>query len=536
MVKFYELKKLKWLSIGLVFIKYSLWSVFFILQGKAIGIAIDKKDMYKQLVYTLIGYVSVKIIVMICDIMQKFIGEYYKNIELKRQWSVCFPNKLFMDNKGNNNHIHILFLDYLPKLFDFEATLATNYATIFSVITLAIAGFLHTGFFVGMLALLLVFSLNYVSKNIFIKKIDGYHIEINKQKINILNWVDQYFFSYREISKNWPGIEGSSWRDDVYESYYIAKKNQTLFYLYRDLLSQILVEIPFLLNTSIVIICVYYGYLSLTQLFVWIGFSQFMINASNAYAENKIKKAHCNTLHLQSSDILCGFKSENKTNLAGNKSHPLEITMRDGSKNCLAIEPGIYCIKGANGSGKSTLLNVILGYEREYHLFGNVDCSQLTEIVTQNNIRLIEREAVIFDCLNDFGVQVCGPLHTYGNWMEKISDSTNHLLEPALANEWLGIFKSLEKEYIHRKDKTMSSGEKVILSFMRFLFSWNYNVNLLIIDECDSFLDKEKKYLFTKAINNLSSFMAIYISSHDMFSSASTSTKKSLIDRVVSPT
>ena len=51
---------------------------------------------------------------------------------------------------------------------------------------------------------------------------------------------------------------------------------------------------------------------------------------------------------------------------------------------------------------------------------------------------------------------------------------------------------------------------------MRFFCSWNEYVKLLIVDECDAFLDYENKQLFTQTLSELSKYMAIYISFHSL--------------------
>lgn len=518
MVKFNELRKLKTITGIIVFIKYSLWCYFFILQGKAIELAIERDKLQKELIYTLVGFVLVKMVVMLCDIFQKFLIEYYKNMELKHQWSSHLPKDIYSDNHNRKNDINVLFFDYFPKLFEFKITLLLNKVTIFSVFTLTTIAFIYTEFFLGIVALSLVFVLNYLSKNIFVKKIDYYQKESYYSKITILNWIEQYFSSYREISKNWQGIANTSWKNEVYNKYFISKKNQITFYLYRDLLAQILVELPFLLNTSIVILGVYYEYLSLTQLFVWVGFSQFMINASNAYLENKITKKQVDTLTEHIVSILQNFKSQPSKDLIKNKSCDFlfsEVVMQDDEINKLSLEPGLYHIRGGNGSGKSTLMNIVLGYERRDYDFNSTNLVYLINNIDQNKVRVIDRETVIFDCFTDFHSQILGPATIHTRWQEIILHSLNQLLPINLVKEWMNVFIALEIEYIGRKDKILSSGERVILSLMRFFCSWDMNVNLLVIDECDSFLDHEKKTLFINTVNELAQYMAVYISCHD---------------------
>lgn len=517
-MKFNKLAKLKTITACIVFVKYLLWCSFFILQGKAIDLAIEKSEIPAQIIYTLIGYIFVKMLVMICDIFQKFLMERYKNIELRQQWNSHMPKYIYSDNQNSKSNINVLFFDYLPRMFELEIFLITNKVIIFSVFTLTISAFLYTGFFVGIVALLLVFILNYLSKNIYVKKIDDCQKETYYNKIKILNWVEQYFFSYREISKNWQEVANSSWKNEVYNNYFTFKKDQIVFYFYRDLLAQLLVELPFLLNTSIVILGVYYNYLSLTQLFVWVGFSQFMINASNAYLENKINKKQLMTLDDQTKSILKSFDAKllnNETDEKIDSSLSYEVIMKDGVINQLSLKPGLYHIKGSNGSGKSTLMNIFLDYERGRYDFKNKNLSSFIAKIEQKHVRVIDRDSIIFEDLTDFNSQICGPVMPQAQWKNIITYSLGQLLDPNLANEWMKVFASLEAEYTIRKDKIMSSGEKVLFSFMRFLSSWNNEVNLLIIDECDSFLDQEKKKLFIMTINELACHMAVYISCHE---------------------
>lgn len=518
-MKFNKLAKLKTITACIVFIKYLLWCSFFILQGKAIDLAIEKSEIPEQIIYTLIGYIVVKMLVMICDIVQKFLMKRYKNTELRQQWNRHMPKYIYNDNQSSKSNINVLFFDYLPRMFELEIVLITNKVIIFSVFILTISAFLFTGFFIGIVALLLVFILNYLSKNVYVKKIDDCQKETYHNKIKILNWVEQYFFSYREISKNWPEVVNSSWKNEVYNKYFISKKDQIVFYFYRDLLAQLLVELPFLLNTSIVILGVYYKYLSLTQLFVWVGFSQFMINASNAYLENKINKKQLTTLDEQINLILKSFDTRrlnNETDEKIDSSLSYEVIMGDGVINHLSLKPGLYHIKGGNGAGKSTLMNIFLGYERRMYGFKNKNLSSFIAKIEQKHVRVIDRDSIIFEDLSDFNSQICGPVIFQAQWKNIITYSLSQLLAPHLANEWLKIFASLEIEYIIRKDKIMSSGEKVLFSFMRFLSSWNNEVNLLIIDECDSFLDQEKKKLFMMTIKELACHMAVYISCHEI--------------------
>lgn len=517
MIKFTKLNKLKAIAACIIFSKYLLWCLFFILQGKAIDYAIKKNAILNEIIYILLSYILVKILVMLCDVLQKFLIEYYKNIEVKQQWIVHMPNDIYRDNLNSKNLINVLFFDYLPRIFELEVFLLTNTVTILTVLIMTFFVFIYTKFLLGIIALLCVFALNYFSKNIYVNKIDDYAKKSYENKIKLLNWVEQYFNSFREIAKNWRSILDSNWKTKVYENYFTSKKSEIKFYLYRDLLSQLLIEFPFLLNTALVTISVYYDKISVTQLFVWVGFSQFIINASNAYLENKIYKKQLITLNKQTSTILKNFTIETLTpniNKHIDVFSSYEAIMKDGIKNQLSLKPGLYHIKGNNGSGKSTLMNLLLNYERKEFDFQNKNLLNFFASITQTQVRVIDRDAIIFEDLLSFNNQICGPNSTNKSWKSLIFNALNSLTDAKLTNHWMQAFTTLEHKYLNRANKIMSSGEKILLSFMRFLSSWNEKVYLLIIDECDTFLDIETRKIFNLTLDKIAAHMAIYISRH----------------------
>lgn len=518
MFSFNRLSKLRVVVVTFVLLHYSLWALYFVVQGRAIEMAIARHELPHQMIYALIGFVCVKMLVMLCDVFQTFIIKYDMNNEIQSLWNQYAPQAIYRENLSQKTDVILLFFDYLPRIFDTQATLVKNKTTVLYIFTMTLFVFFYTGFIMGVIALLLIFVLSFTTKNFFTHRIDQQQTLINRSKTMVIAWIDQYFAAFREISKNWPKLLQSTWKNDIYQPYYLANQSQTIFYLYRDLLSQILVELPFLVNTSVVILGVYYEYISLAQLFVWVGFSQFMINASNAYLENRVILKQHNSLLIKINDILTAFQSraDSQTQPVISTQHAAHVILRDGSTIHLSLKPGIYPIRGENGAGKSTLLNVLMDFEKEHIHFENNHLSALHRSINQHNIRVIEKDVVVFECMSDINRQICGPAYnsTYA-WHEPVTTATLYLLGPDLSDQWSVIFHEFAAQYHQRKDKTLSSGEKVILSFLRFLASWHHDVQLLIIDECDSFLDPKKKSLFIQAMHAASKHMAIYLCSHD---------------------
>ncbi len=93
-----------------------------------------------------------------------------------------------------------------------------------------------------------------------------------------------------------------------------------------------------------------------------------------------------------------------------------------------------------------------------------------------------------------------------------------NLFNPQLANYWLARIYDMEKKYpclLDSNENTiLSTGERVLVSFFRSLAYWDGNIRLLVIDEADSFLDKEKRQFFNASLELLSSSVTIWKISH----------------------
>lgn len=521
MHKFCNIKKVKIILASLNFLKYLAWCGFFIFQGKAIQQAIDKNILIAQLAQTLICYFLTKLVVMFTDLISKFVESYFENDEIATQWRLNFPKMLYQDNESKYNLMYLSYFDYLPNLYNLECAIINNQCTIMSVLIIVASLLIYTEFYYGLFALFAVFILNFLSKNIYLKKLEYYHQSINENKASILTWINQYFKAYREISFNWQG-QINPWINSIYSALYKSQKNLVLVQLFRDIMAQLLVELPFIANTSIMITAVYLNYLSITQMFVWIGFSQFVINASNAFLENKVNQDKKKILINELEEIAISFKDKNERALDDKCVFNVDIfqvKLQDNTINQLSFLPGIYHVKGANGSGKTTLLNSIIGYEREVKVDNHIILKQKLATIAKDHIRIIERDPVIFTTLKTFNEQIMGPKDTsVTHWKLILQKRVEGILSAYLFNELLTLFSEIEEKFYGRENGHFSSGEKILISLMRVLISWDKRVSILVVDECTAFLDTKSKGLFLRCLSELSMNASVYLSSHEDFS------------------
>ncbi|CAM3718572.1 putative ABC transporter [Legionella longbeachae NSW150] len=520
MHKFCNIGKVKIILASLNFFKYSAWCGFFIFQGKAIQQAIDKNILIAQLVQTLIWYFLTKLVVMFTDLISKFVVGYFENNEIAAQWRSNFPRTLYQDNESKYNFMYLSYFDYLPNLYNLECTIINNQCTIMSVLVIVTSLLIYTEFYYGLFALFAVFTLNFFSKNTYLKKLEDYHKGINESKASTLAWINQYFKAYREISFNWQG-QINPWINSTYNALYQSKKNFIFVQLLRDIMAQLMVELPFIINTSIVITAVYLNYLSITQMFVWIGFSQFVINASNAFLENKVNQDKKRVLINELDEMALSFKDEKEQKLDDMCFANFEffqVKLQDNTLNKLSFIPGLYHIKGSNGSGKTTLLNSIIGYERKIEVDNHIILKQKLANTAKDNIRVIEREPVIFTSLRTFNEQILGPENTHSlHWNIVLQEKIKGFLSAHLLNNLSKFFSEIEEKFYDRGNGHFSSGEKILISLMRVLTSWDRKVSILVVDECTVFLDTKIKVLFLRCLSELSMNTSVYLSAHEDF-------------------
>lgn len=516
MNNFYNIKWVKIILYVLNLVKYIFWGGFLYFQGLSLQQAIEKKILLNQIIVTLGYFLITKLIVMLCDAVSKFVVHNYQNQTIFCNWQNKFPRKIYKDNENKYNLMYLKYFDYLPNLLRIECDIVNNFATIICVFLLIVSLLLYTGFYYGIAALFLIFVLNIFSKDIYLKKLNICSEEINNNKDDVSRWIGEYFKSYKEIFFNWDQAVDVRINDSYYNLYKAKKKYSELLFI-RDLIAQFFVEIPFILNTSLVILGVYFNYINITQMFIWVGLSQFAINAANSFLQNNDNRIKQKSIINALSKIEHSFKemvNKNPEMKACDKM--IEVILQDSSVNKIGIHPGIYHIKGANGAGKTTLLNTVLGYERQLKSDNFNELIQFSCMLSTNNIRVIERDAIIFYNL-DFNQQILGiDLARTMFYKPLLFVKLKYLFSSELSLSLQQKFVELEKKFCDSKHTGFSSGEKILVSLMRALISWDREVNILIIDECTLFLDKEVKTLFIRCIKELALRTAVYLSAHEI--------------------
>lgn len=157
-------------------------------------------------------------------------------------------------------------------------------------------------------------------------------------------------------------------------------------------------------------------------------------------------------------------------------------------------------ITGKSGEGKSVLMNSLFGnfYEKKGSIYiGGNEIKDINLSKYRKNISYINTNPIIFD----------------STILENVILDTNSSKEQVISiikkfdlEEFFERFKNLEENIT---DNNLSSGEKVIISFMRAVIR---NPKIIFLDEATSSLDAKLEPLILSKINQLDNIIVIAIS------------------------
>lgn len=516
MNKFYSLKHTKLKISFLVFSTYLFWVGFLFSQGLVIQSAIEKNLILNQF-FIFVGLLAViKILSSVCDIVLKFVIEHAQNKALLSNWRQFFPRKLYKDNEQKYNLIYLKYFDYLPNLFKTDCYITVNKFTLISIYALLIFSVVITKFYIGFAAILLSSTFGVLNKVFFVKIIEVDE-ETKNTKLELTHWIKEYFLSYKEIYFNsHQEIEPAI--NKAYENLYATKAKELNKAITKKIILRLISDIPLALNVGFVSLVLYLGSLNIAEIFVWLGIYPLMTKAIDAFFECRSNILKKNTLKNVIEDIDSAFYAPKEAVISqqDNILKSVKIKMLDESINFLSLKPGIYHIKGTQGAGKTTLLNTILGFERQCEIDNANQLRNFLSGISHKNIRIIDQNAIVFNGLN-FKEQILG------YEFEKTADCKSLMFFKFKYMFSQNMCKQLQEKYFYLEEKINSDNviftkeDRLLLSLMRMLASWDTEVKIIIVDDSKLFMNNDLRSMFFKCIKELSIFAAIFISINEIY-------------------
>ena len=500
-------------------IQYVSGFSFFFLQGIVIHDILKKVSLHHIILVLLLMILS-KSVMLLSSILQENMKKKLEESMIDHLFESYFPTTLYKDFSHRAGFIYQSLSNSIQKNVTADVTIFCNRALFSCLFFIYLLFLTYSKFFIGGFFVILVAVSAYLNQLSWGNAFNTLLAEQSQAEKTLITWAHDYFKSYKEISKTWSAsITDRSWFIAIYKSYANQKEKVNTYIFKRNIIAQFLVEMPYLITSTAVFFGIYYNKLSLPFAFAWLGISQFMITAAKGLSKNgELKKIRYDS-EQKIDSLLYDVKKAPPTRRHTSAIDPCKtytVKLQNGGFISFKLSPGIYPILGDNGAGKSTFLNTIAGFDRLATLNQDATVLLLKSVLSDQQIRIIDAQSHIIECLGDFTHQLSGPLqsHSQDNILDTLHKQLLHVLSPDLAKQWIERLSNLNTTFNARVSKELSAGEKILLSFGRFWFSWHKAIKLLLIDEADSALDPSNRKLFSETLQQLQATLTILVVSH----------------------
>lgn len=352
--------------------------------------------------------------------------------------------------------------------------------------------------------------------------------ELGTESVRLHSWLRDYHASAHEAYYNWSPSGNSQglrrWYEHQMDFLMGILERGRWIGTKRSIANMMMIDLPYLSCVCAVFLAVAQNRMGIGQAIVWIGLIESIIRAGSSFktirdlvltrnaTSNLIEKALQRIMihpqHVPSASLAVACEAERLE---------CQFQLLDGTIVTLSNQRKLHQIHGRNGSGKSTLLGFIAGQHENSFLWNQTELLRLRSLF-QGRTRIISREMILFRSEKRFSAQILGPFYkTEEDWERLIQNTPPTLLSQGTRDRWTIILRSIAAKWQDRvahQDTNLSSGERVIISFIRALTCWDNNVRLLVVDECDAVLDSSTRDLFLETLQEIAEQCSVYFISH----------------------
>lgn len=507
----------------LIILYYSFGIFFYFQQGELIGEVINPSGIQLWMIISLL--VLSKSLMLFVDVVLQNYKDYLSILHYKQTMLTYYPKKIYNDFKKKSAYIFDGLSRNSYSLHDYAIEIYTNKVSFIIMIVLYTIILINTHYFLGGITTLVLALSTFIARALYDSKISNLLEDIEEEKKQMTIWSKEFFDGYKEISSIWTeSIQNKNWFNKIFSSYINKRIKLVKVTFSKNILNQLFIELPFLALMCFVFMGIFYQKILISQAFVWLGLSQFILQATRDISKNPmLKKQYKNSLdRIEDIKKIIGQEKEKEmlslnSNLSKTNEENYQFIFNDNTQISLSLEPGLYFLNSENGSGKTTLLDTIAGlYQNSPYATFSMDI--LRSQLKAGDIRIIDANSVTYSILSNFSEQIVGPFNEFSSNIHEVVAAIQRKLRlfmpSILIHEWVNQVHNLYVKFESNHQYQPSLGERVIISCLRNWVSWHNRIKLLLIDECDSCLDASNKQLFYKTLSCLQNSVAIYMISH----------------------
>jgi ABC-type cobalamin/Fe3+-siderophores transport system ATPase subunit len=309
----------------------------------------------------------------------------------------------------------------------------------------------------------------------------------------------------------------SQWTERVGDQIVLPLKRHAWLFWKREIWGSVFADWPYIFGMSGILYLGILGRISLAQAVLWFALTDYLIQAVQAMRSAlglRVRRISLETsirsdLEFFSAGVVRGQMAP-WTNIV-----PVSFVLRDGSTATIGSAPGIYEISGKNGSGKSTLIQSLMGLRDDAEGWSVQALEQMKRLLF-GRTRVIDREAQLVPGQSGFLSNLYPGVEGWGvEYGRQLKSRLSSVLPDKIIDSWNGAFSDLARKWAERGSASPSSGERVLLSWSRAFLSWDDEVRFLVLDEPESFLDRDLQSLVDETLRSLALKIAIFRVRHD---------------------
>ena len=493
---------------------------------------IQKDAPWRDLITLVVVFAVLQILGAGTNVLSENLNRFFSVAEFRRHWVLARPRNLRRSQIMNHHKLFNGLYNNIPKLFGLQVSITLQILTATVYACFFLGRLVHDQFWMGLLFIPVIGCFSWGAGHLYSRSYQEGSKKVAKDRVELSTWLEHWFRSARERTFNLsgPGDRTGLWYEEKGQQVASGILDHAKVVFKRDLFGSLLVDWPYVLCVTVVLINVVEGRLSIGEFLIW---TTLIDHLMSVFASARfIKKCRLDKKAIQDQlDEDLGWLAENARQdqqirhasatqelptcggLAAARTPACSFRLLSGETVRVGLDPGFYRLDGSNGSGKSTLMDTLIGFNDLYERW-NPDDISFFQRISRFQTRVIERDGVLFPEWNrNLYTQIYTAQERETELKSQLVEKIRAETGEACAAFWLQKMEHLETLWALRPG-SLSSGEKVILSFFRMVASLRTDVKVIAIDECDSVLDQATASMFQKTMLHMAQKYAIWYVSH----------------------
>jgi len=203
------------------------------------------------------------------------------------EWSHKYPGRINRDQTLLSDQYFLSLYERVPQLVDLKMDSTVQLLTATVIATAFISKTIMDQFWAGLSFLPALMILSWVGNRFLATAYQEGMTKVSEEKLRLIKWLRSYFRGEREARFNWQTISNDQshreWHQDHGAKIVKTLRTHARTALHRDFVGSICADWPYILGLAVTILAASRGRLSIADLVIWMGLTDYLIIAVNSF-------------------------------------------------------------------------------------------------------------------------------------------------------------------------------------------------------------------------------------------------------------